>query len=466
MWNRGQNKEELDKSGDLLLDLQENEMLELLDCEHIYTYWAMGKRIIHSLIRFAFSAQREITISDAPTEAVDAFKKAALKYKQDEIIQRAAAYCRLYGMAGMFAAVDSDKIKDGDNLTVKDCSANKIAFNALNPLNLSGTYFNQDANSVKFMKPEKIYVAGQPVGSKRAVVIQTGEPLYLRFSDTSFTFSGVSVFQNMVRLIKAWQWAIISLERMAIKAGSIVHKEGRGGKSSGIGVTAAKKSAELLKQLRSGGVATIGQDGDVTFFPLTGVAEVDAITNNLNREIMFALDDTPAPVLLGKDISNGLAEGTEEMKAVVIAVENFRKDVLTPLYKFSDSYIMALAWTDDVVKKIAGKADAKGKKLYAKMSPTEIRQLWERSFTYEYGNLFPTPEKDEQETNGVILDNLTKAKGLGMDIGDIEEEINERKIFKNDIELNENNLTPEPEENEEVIPTHISLTEMIEAEEK
>jgi len=445
LWKRGQNKIELDQSGDFLLDLRENEMLELLDCEHIYTYWAMGKRIIHSLIRFAFSAQREITISDAPTEAVDAFKKAAIKYEQDEIIQRAAAYCRLYGMAGMFAAVDNDKIKDGDNLAVQEVWTGKFAFTALNPLNLSGTYFNQDANTVKFMRPEKIYVAGNPVGSKRAVVIQTGEPLYLRFSDTSFTFSGVSVFQNMVRLIKAWQWAIISLERMAIKAGSIVHKEGRGGKSSGIGATAALKSAELLKQLRSGGVATIGQDGDVTFFPLTGVAEVDAITNNLNREIMFALDDTPAPVLLGKDISNGLAEGTEEMKAVVIAVENFRKGVLTPLYKFTDPYIMALAWTDNVVKKIKGKYP----KLYAKLSPTEIRQLWEKSFTYEYGNLFPVPEKDEQETNGVILDNLTKAKGLGMDIADIESEINERKIMKNDVKLSKSNLLSDDENNEE-----------------
>jgi hypothetical protein len=436
MFWRGPNSTTVGEQDKSLLNLPENKMLALTDCENIYTYWGLGKRIAHALPRFAFSAPREITIGDAPPEAVEEFGKASEAIKQDRMIRRTSVYCRIYGMAGIFAAVDDEKIGNEANLTKAQCRDNRIVFNALNPLNLSGTVFNQDAGSVKFQRPESIRVAGGKVGSKRATVIQNNEPIYLRFSDPTFTFSGVSVYQNMARLIKAWQRSVISLERMGTKASSIVFKEGARGKMSAVQAEAARRSAELLKQMENDGIAVIDKDGDVAFFNLTGVAEVDAILKGLEREILMALDDTPSAILLDKDLSVGLSEGTEEMKAVIMAVENFRNDVLTPLYEWSDPYVMALAWTDEFVAKMRAQYPEK----YADFSVAEIRQVWEDSFSYEYGNLYPEKPKTEQELNGIILDNLGKVKAMGADLADIEMEINERKIFLNTMTLDQGNL--------------------------
>ena len=52
--------------------------------------------------------------------------------------------------------------------------------------------------------------------------------------------------QNMIRLIKAWQNAIIGLERMALKGGTIVLKDGDRGRMNGIMVDAAQKSAAII----------------------------------------------------------------------------------------------------------------------------------------------------------------------------------------------------------------------------
>ena len=460
MFGRSPNTLGVNNASNSLLNLPEGAQLGLLDCENIYTYWGLGKRIIHALGRFAFSTPREITISEAPTEAVDEFKRIAEEVlQQDRIIGRVSSYCRIYGMSGLFVAIESDGYKEEDNLTKKQCRESKIKFNALNPLNLSGTVFNQDALSIRFQRPEVILVAGKKVGTKRATVIQNNEPIYLRFSVPTFAFSGLSVFQNMVPLIKAWRRSIISLERMGTKASSVVFKEGSRGKASAIQAQAATRSAEMLQQMENDGVAVIDKDADVTFFPLTGVSEVDAILKGLEREILMALDDTPSAILLDKDLSSGLSEGTEEIKAVIMAVENFRKDILTPLYHFTDPYVMAVAWTDDFINTVR----ANNMDKYAGFTIAEIRQMWEDSFTFKFGNLYPEPEQKIQTTNGVILDNLRKAKDMGMDTADIEEEINERKMFKNDVTLSAGNIITE--EGTEESPGKIPY-EGVEADEK
>lgn len=440
--NRTSNQEVYTGSNSPLLNLPEDQMLAYMDCQNIYTYWGLGKRIAHALPRFATSAPREIVIQEAPPEAVEEFKNASKKLKQDDLCYRASVFCRIYGMSGLFVAYKGQADKnDGrrniENLTIKDVQNGKIVFNALTPLNLSGTVYNQDALSTRFQKPETIVVAGETVGSRRATVIQNNEPVYLRFSTSNFTFSGVSVFQNMVRLIKAWHRAIISLERMSTKASSIVFKEGVRGKMTGIIAGASKTALQKIKDMENDGAVSIDSNGEVTFFPLTGVQEVDAILKGLEREITQALDDTPTAILLDKSLSNGLSEGSEDMKAIIMAVNNFRKDFLDPLYALTDPYVQAYAWNDSFIVKIIKKYPDK----YLGYTVSQIRQLWQESFSFTHGNIYPQSEKEVQETNKLILENIKIASELGAESADIESEINERKLFKNDITINP---PPEP----------------------
>ena len=457
LFGRGPNSETLQGQRSSLLNLPETTQLSLNQCQDIYTYWGLGKRIVHALPRFAFSAPREINIQDAPPEAVEEFNNVSANLKQDRIIRRTSIFCRIWGMSGLFVAYRPNDLSDGDkytstadrlaekNLTIKETQNGRISFNALNPLNLSGSVFSQDATATNFQKPERIVVKGIEVGTRRATIIQNSEPVYLRFSTAAFTFSGIPVYQNMVSLIKAWTRAIISLERMATKASAIVFKDGERGKVNGIMADAASASLMRIKEMENDGACSISKDGDAIFFPLTGVSEVDVILKSLNMSIMMALDDTPAAILLDKDIANGLSEGSEQLKAIIMAVDTFREEVLTPLYSLTDPYVMACAWTDEFIQKMIKKYPA----MYSGYTVPEVRQIWQDSFSYEYGNLYPEPDKDVQATNGVVLDNLMKVRQLGGDLADIQAEITERKLFNNVIDLKEDNLEGLEDDEEE-----------------
>jgi hypothetical protein len=325
--------------------------------------------------------------------------------------------------------------KISDDLKQDEVRSGNGLFVAYDPLSLTGTTICQDAASPRFLRPDIIRIGGIAAGSRRATVIQNGDPVYLRFNESTFTFGGVSVFQNMIPLIKGWIRGVISLRRMATKASAVVFKGKEGGRANGVIYTAAEAAAAAIRDMENDGACTIDKNADVTFFNMTGVQEVDAILKAMEREIMFALDDTPAPILLDKDLSNGMAEGSEDMRAVVSAVEAFREQFMRPLYDFTDPYVMAKAWTDDFIRRAVQGTEQAG------MEVSLIRAQWEDSFSYEFGNLYPEPESDKETTRGMILDNLLKAKGLGMSDEDIKQELVSRKVFNTEMEAE-----PEPSE--------------------
>lgn len=405
--------------------------LSYQECKNIYRYWPLGKRIASQLPNFAMSAPREIIVKDAPSAVIEQFNKTADSVNLDKQVRKCSIYARIYGLAAMFVACEN--VKSSDNLTQKDVINNRIVFNVLDPLNISSVRVEQDASSLFYQKVKQITINGNDtVGSKRATVVFNDIPLYLKFNPSTFSFSGASVYQNMTGLIKSWNRSIVSLERMATKAGSIIVKGKDRSHTSGLTLGAINKNLELIRNMQNDGIANIGE-GEVEFFQLSGIQEVDSLINSLNTSLMMALSDTPSAILLDKNLSNGFNDGSEDMKAIIMAVDNFRKLVLSPLYDFADPFIMYKAWDDEFVEQI--KADYPND--YRGLSNVEIVQQWTKGFSFNWGNLYPEPEKDKIETNSARLDLLTKAKELGANLQDIQEELNSLEIFGNDMELSE-----------------------------
>lgn len=408
--------------------------LSYQECKNIYRYWPLGKRIASQLPNFAMSAPREIIVKDAPSAVIEQFNKTADSVNLDKQVRKCSIYARIYGLAAMFVACEN--VKSSDNLTQKDVINNRIVFNVLDPLNISSVRVEQDASSLFYQKVKQITINGNDtVGSKRATVVFNDIPLYLKFNPSTFSFSGASVYQNMTGLIKSWNRSIVSLERMATKAGSIIVKGKDRSHTSGLTLGAINKNLELIRNMQNDGIANIGE-GEVEFFQLSGIQEVDSLINSLNTSLMMALSDTPSAILLDKNLSNGFNDGSEDMKAIIMAVDNFRKLVLSPLYDFADPFIMYKAWDDEFVEQI--KADYPND--YRGLSNVEIVQQWTKGFSFNWGNLYPEPEKDKIETNSARLDLLTKAKELGANLQDIQEELNSLEIFGNDMELSEKDV--------------------------
>lgn len=424
----------------LLLTFDEDGTLGRQDCVNIYSYWPLAHRVVQALPRFAYSVPREIKIPDAPPAALEEFKRVSKRMRQDMICRRATEFMRQFGMSVIAYVSDDFDLKE--NVSMAAVAKDDGVFIAYDPLATGGTTICQNQRSARFLRPDRIMIGGEQAGTRRATAIQNGGLQYLKFNESTFTFGGPSVFQNMIPLIKGWTWGIISLRRMAVKGSAVVFKGKEGGRASGITQQAAEFGLAQIRDMGATGACAIDKNSDVAFFNMTGVQEVDAILKAMEQEIMMALDDTPAAILLGKDLSNGLSEGSEDMKAVIMAVDNFREQYMAPLYDFTDPYVMARAWTDEFVLKASeGTADAG-------MSPVLIREKWQAGFSYEFGNLYPEPENVQAQKNLAIVQALAiMRKELGAELPDIQEEVRARKLFQTDIDLRPENITstqPDP----------------------
>ncbi|ADG70819.1 hypothetical protein [Brachyspira murdochii] len=181
---------------------------------------------------------------------------------------------------------------------------------------------------------------------------------------------------------------------------------------------------------RSGEVIAISSNSTIEDFPINNLSGLIESINKLEDDITKALNDTPASILFDKSLSNGFSEGDKDKETEISIIESFRENKLTPLYNLTDYYVMLKAWDSAFIDDMRYKYSE-----YQDKTDSEIFRSWADNFSYQYGNLFPEPESITQDNNAKKLDNLLKAQQLGANIADIQEELNESEIFKNEMEL-------------------------------
>ena len=155
------------------------------------------------------------------------------------------------------------------------------------------------------------------------------------------------------------------------------------------------------------------------------------------------MNDTPASILFDKSLSNGFSEGDKDKETEISIIESFRENKLTPLYNLTDYYVMLKAWDSAFIDDMRYKYSE-----YQDKTDSEIFRSWAENFKFEYGNLFPEPESVTQDNNAKKLDNLLKAQQLGANPADLQEELNESEIFKNEMELDSQGGMEGEEEND------------------
>ena len=134
--------------------------------------------------------------------------------------------------------------------------------------------------------------------------------------------------------------------------------------------------------------------------------------------------------MFDRNLSNGFSEGDKDKDTVISTINSFRENKLTPLYNLTDYYVMLKAWDSAFIDDMRYKYSE-----YQDQTDSEIFRSWAENFKFQYGNLFPEPESVTQDNNAKKLDNLLKAQQLGANPADLQEELNENEIFKNEMEL-------------------------------
>lgn len=424
---------------------EEVKEFDYAECKELYANWALGKRFVESIIDFSLSQKRETSIPNAPQEVKEQFDLIAHKMKIDSVVKQTAIINRIYGIVGVFATTsnENDVFK---NLTIDEKLQSKIGFNVLDPLNFRAI-ISQDPKSPNFLKPSNCSVGGQIVGNKRLYVGFNGNPLFIKWTPSALNFAGRSVFANMRRLIVAWTNLFEALERISLKASSILITNTSTILKDSASYSVASASAELLKDMKKGQVAMLNKGQTAEFFNLNGASEIGVMIGEVKEALTMALNDTPIQLLLDKDLSNGLSNGSEDMRSVIIKVNSFREEHLNPIYDFLDSYVFYKAWGDDFVNRIKTRYPE-----YELLGNEQIRQMWINDFDYKWKSIYPkTPDEETKEKDG-ILNRAVIAKDLGVSTEDIEEILNNGEngaVFNFDVSV-EKTLSPFGEIEEEI----------------
>lgn len=298
---------------------------------------------------------------------------------------------------------------------------------------MTGIQIDQNPLSPHFQRISNATVNGVKVGYSRLFTLQSGIPMFIEFTESNFNFASKSVFNNMQDLIKLWGNLYVALSRISLKASSILITGSGGGAITGMGIESKRQSAEFVGGLKEDGVAFMPEGYEANFFNLNGISEIKAILDELRISLAMAVNDTPTAILLDKELSNGLSEGSQDMKAVIMAVNDYRENHLDAIFNFIDSWLFYKAWDDNFIKEIKAKYPSE----YGMLGLFEIREKWISDFSYEWENIYPPTIDEETKQKMNLLDMLLKAKDLGATLADIEAELNENKVFLNEMTLEE-----------------------------
>ncbi len=275
-----------------------------------------------------------------------------------------------------------------------------------------------------------IKVDNQLVPRKRVAISHALEPLYLDNRTSLIPYSPPSVFYNMIDLLEDYDKAIQGLDALLYKSGCFIYQFPSKSKISGATYDAIKTSNYILEQKSNGSVISIQKDADIKDFPLSNINGLIESVNKLEDAITKALNDTPASILFDRQLSNGFSNGDKDKETEIQIVNTFRQNKIKPLYELTDYYVMLKAWNEDFINEIKEKYTD-----LSKYTNIQLFKKWQDDFVFEFGNLYPEPESITIENNSKKLDNLLKLQQLGANASDIEAELNEDRIFKNDIDL-------------------------------
>lgn len=453
-WFKGIGQTGATDSGDA--DYQNDELLgayrdlTYIECRDIYRYWGLGKRMANALPQFAMSAGRKLRCGFNIPDADRALEKARNELDIESVAFRAAVYSRIYGISFIFASAKNEPTDPIDYDYMQSGEAFK--FNVLDPLaNGGAVQIDLDPLSPTFSQPIDLRVQGKEVHSQRILVCVNDIPLYLKFTPSNFSFSGPSIYQNMTLLIRSWNRAIISIQRLATKASALILKaKDSGVVTNAIQNYAMQRNLEFIRKIENDGIASIKVGEELEFFQLSGVKEVDTIIQKIQNALMMALSDTPSGILLDNYLSTGLADGDNDMKTIIIAVEKFRKDVLAPIYRFVDKYVCYKAYTPELLAYIKSEYEP-----FSDMTESEILEELLQNYHFEWNEIYPQSENEKADTANKRLTNITMLKELGITADDIEGAVNSSNLF------GEMTFTVDPEllAQQDIMRTHTSRVE-------
>lgn len=360
-------------------------------CKEIYLKHPLGAKLVDLPIDKALMTKREIFIQDAPNEVIEEFNKVWKERKVNRAIEMVVRNSRMYG-TGALAIVFKDKsIKPDVNMDWQLCQSAQWVFNALDPLNTSGTgVLTQNPNDYDYQEIRGVMVSGVDYHHSRTFQVVNECPVYLSWTASAFGFTGRSVFTRAIYPLKSFISTMIADDMVAQKCGVLVQKTKKSGSvidNMMQKIGAIKRS--WLKSSSTGNVLEVGIDDSIESLNLQNLdSALNAARKNILENIASS-DKMPALLLLAETFATGFGEGSEDAKQISAYLDSFREKH-APLYDWLDHIIRKTAWTPEFYKTIQARYPVE----YADVPYSVAIKQWVLGFGYEWESLIKEPESE------------------------------------------------------------------------
>ncbi len=401
-----------------------------------YRFNTLGLRIASVLPRFALFGKRKIIIDSAPIEVVERYEKMLTEYHIDNTLLRHLINSRLFGFSGLFLALAHDNSENKDKISLEFCPGlddihqYRIGFNTLDPLPLSNTRFSMDCLSPEYMIPV-VRLKGKKVHENRIALTLNKEVIFQDNSGVGVNaFAPPSVYTNIAMLMDMYDAALNGIMPIINKAGALVYKGKDDTKLSVVKMNALERVKSIIRNLGNGEVLTIDKSAEISDFPIGSMTGLSELIEKLESAISVGVGDTPRALLFDQPFNNGLSDGSEDFKATILAVKEYQDNDITPLYNFVDRYLFKKCLSDDFIMELKYQY----KDLQDKTT-RQIKEMFIKDFKFEYAPIDIETAREILQRIGMFADNMKKLKEIGVSKADLENEINNSKLFTDDFTL-------------------------------
>ncbi|TGC25836.1 phage portal protein [Escherichia sp. E1130] len=368
-------------------------------CKLLWQYHPLGGKLVEKPINMAMCKPRTYNVETDPDErVVRQFREVWERMGLNEKIKNLFYVSRCYGAAAIGVGTDGATCKDP--LPTFGLREEDVYINVWDPLNAAGSMVtDQNPNSRFFQQANAtLKIASKSWHPSRTLKIFNGTPIYLEYQNSTFGFTGRSVFQRVLYPMKSYIGTMVANNLVAKKAGVLVAKtEQNGSVASGIMAAATGKKRENVKISENEGVLSIGTKDDIESLNLQNIDKaLSTARDNIISDIA-AGSDVPAILIKEEAFSNGFGEGKEDSKAISQYVDGVRQ-LIEPVMDYFERLVRYIAWNEDFYTSL--------KNDYPDIITEDYQttfRMWEREFDAGWQELVEeSPDKRRESDSKVV----------------------------------------------------------------
>lgn len=368
-------------------------------CKLLWQFHPLGGKLVEKPINMAMCKPRSYNVETDPDErVVRQFREVWERMGLNEKIKNLFYVSRCYGAAAIGVGTDGATCKDP--LPTFGLREEDVYINVWDPLNAAGSMVtDQNPNSRFFQQANAtLKIASKSWHPSRTLKIFNGTPIYLEYQNSTFGFTGRSVFQRVLYPMKSYIGTMVANNLVAKKAGVLVAKtEQNGSVASGIMAAATGKKRENVKISENEGVLSIGTKDDIESLNLQNIDKaLSTARDNIISDIA-AGSDVPAILIKEEAFSNGFGEGKEDSKAISQYVDGVRQ-LIEPVMDYFERLVRYIAWNEDFYTSL--------KNDYPDIITEDYQttfRMWEREFDAGWQELVEeSPDKRRESDSKVV----------------------------------------------------------------